>query len=58
MDIQCFFDKLYDEGKKLELLQNELEVIRARLTEAGGIGGATIYGGGSGGNKPHERTEE
>uniref|UniRef100_UPI0040389A60 hypothetical protein n=1 Tax=Dialister succinatiphilus TaxID=487173 RepID=UPI0040389A60 len=57
MDIQCFFDKLYDEGKKLELLQNELEVIRARLTEAGGIGGARISGGGSGGNKPHELSD-
>lgn len=54
MDIQCFFDKLYDEGKKLELLQNELEVISARITEAGGVGGAPISGGGSGGGRPHE----
>lgn len=57
MDIQCFFDKLYDEGKKLELLQNELEVISARITEAGGVGGAPISGGGSGGGRPHELSD-
>lgn len=57
MDIQCFFDKLYDEGKKLELLQNELEVISARITEAGGVGGASISGGGSGGGRPHELSD-
>lgn len=57
MDIQCFFDKLYDEGKKLELLQNELEVISARITEAGGVGGAPISGGGSGSGRPHELSD-
>lgn len=57
MDIQCFFDKLYDEGKKLELLQNELEVISARIKEAGGVGGASLSGGGSGGGRPRELSD-
>lgn len=54
MDIQRFFDRLYDEGKKLELLENELRVMEARIKEAGGVGGIQISGGGSGGSKPRD----
>lgn len=54
MDIQRFFDRLYDEGKKLELLENELRVMEARIKEAGGVGGSQISGGGSGGSKPRD----
>lgn len=53
MDIQRFFDRLYDEGKKLELLENELRVMEARI-KAGGVGGSQFSSGGSGGSKPRD----